>query len=338
MKRILFIAEGESRPQLRRAGTLVELLVAMSVISTMASLLLPAIQGARGSSRTIACRNNLRQIGVALLNYETAHRHFPKGAEGRYDPKLSPVNMYGLSWWADTLTHLEGGNVADKLDRTGAHVGRPMLNAHNGELANNFGPAFFFCPSSLVGHFVKSGDYQIACPSYTGISGATNFDGFIEARVSRCCRSEGQISAGGVLIPNAVVRARQISDGLAKTMIVGEQSDFAYRQNGQSEFVDAARAMGWLAGTYALKVPPQYENWLWPAYNLATIRYGLNEHRYDLAGIDLDHGANNPLLSSHPDVVNVLYCDGSVHGHNDSLDVNILKTLATRDDGASTVP
>lgn len=326
------------RLQIRRAGTLVELLVAMAIISTMATMLLPAIQGGRESARTNTCRNNLHQIGVALLNYETAHKHFPKGAEGRFDPKLSPVNMYGLSWWTDTLTHLEAGNVADKLDRTGANAGRPMLNAHNGEAANNFAPPFFFCPSSSVDRFVKSGDYQIACPSYTGISGATNHDGFIEARVSRCCRSEGQISGGGMLIPNAVIRTRQITDGLAKTMIVGEQSDFAQRQNGQLEFVDAARAMGWLSGTYAVKVPPQYEDWTWPAYNLATIRYGINEHRYDLPGIHLDHGANNPLLSAHAGIVNVLYTDGSVHGLDDSTDINILKSLATRDDGGSVTP
>jgi prepilin-type processing-associated H-X9-DG protein len=189
-----------------------------------------------------------------------------------------------------------------------------------------------------VNHFVKSGDYQIACPSYSGISGATNHDGFTETRVNRCCRSEGQISGGGVLIPNAVIRSRQITDGLAKTLLVGEQSDFAYTQTGQPIQIGAAFVMGWLTGTYALGVPPNYGSWLAPSYNLATIRYRLNEHRYELPGIDMDIGANNPLLSSHPGIVNLLYCDGSVHAVDDTLDVDLLKELATRDDAGPARP
>src|SRR6476659_2820029 len=122
------ILEAQGRIFVRRAGTLVELLVAMGIISTLAAMLLPALQGGRESARANACRNHLHQIGLALLNYEAVHKHFPKGAEGRYDPKLSPTNMYGLSWWADAMSHLEGNSVADKLDRTGANTGWPLLN------------------------------------------------------------------------------------------------------------------------------------------------------------------------------------------------------------------
>jgi prepilin-type processing-associated H-X9-DG protein len=186
--------------------------------------------------------------------------------------------------------------------------------------------------------FVKSGGYQIACPTYSGISGATNYDGFSEKRVSKCCRSDGQISAGGVLIPNAVVGQRQIPDGLAKTMIVGEQSDFAYTQNGQPVQIAGSFMMGWLTGTRALGIPPNYGSWLQPSYNLATLRYPLNEHRFDLPGIYEDIGANNPLLSAHTGIVNALYCDGSVHSLEDSLDILVLKSLATRDDGGPVVP
>jgi prepilin-type processing-associated H-X9-DG protein len=322
----------------RRAATLIELMIVMAIIGMMASLLLPATQTARESARANTCRNNLHQIGLALLNYESAHKHFPKGAEGRFDRKLSPVNMVGLSWWADALSHLEAGDVADKLDRTGANTGAAILNLRNGERANNFGPAFFYCPSSPVERFVSAGNFRIALPSYTGISGATNHDGFAETRVNRCCRSEGQIAAGGILVPNDTVRPGQITDGLAKAMIVGEQSDFAFTQTGQPVNIGPANALGWFAGTRALDAPPIYGSWLMPSYNLATVRYRLNEHRHDLPGIYFDHGANNPLLSPHPGVVNVVYCDGSVHALDDSLEIPILKSLATRDDGDSVRP
>jgi prepilin-type processing-associated H-X9-DG protein len=329
----------EGNPMLlRRAATLLELMVVMSIIGSMASLLLPATQMARESSRANSCRNNLRQIGVALLNYESVHKHFPKGAEGRFDRQLSPVNMFGVSWWADTLSYLEEGKIADRLDRKGANTGWAKLNTHNGKLADGFGPAVFFCPSSSVQQFVESGNYRIASPSYTGISGATDHDGFRETRVSRCCRSEGQISAGGILIPNATIGLRHITDGLSNTLLVGEQSDFAYTNTGEPMTVGPAFYLGWLGGTYAVGVPPNYGSWLVPSYNLATVRYRLNEHRYDLPGVYLDHGANNPLLSAHPGVVNLLYCDGSVHSVNDSLEVDLLKSLATRDDGGTSAP
>jgi len=75
-----------------------------------------------------------------------------------------------------------------------------------------------------------------------------------------------------------------------------------------------------------------------PSYNLATLRYGLNEHRYDLPGVYLDHGANNPLLSPHTGIVNLLYCDGSVHATDDAMAIGLLKSLATRDDAGAATP
>ncbi len=338
MTRVTFIVENETRLQLRRAATLVELLVVVALIGMLAGLLLPAIQAGREASRAIACRNNLKQIGVALLNYESAHRHFPKGAEGRYDRMLSPTLMYGLSWWADVLPYLEQSEVADRLDRTGAHTGWVQLNPHNGELAHGFAPEFWFCPSSSLERFVTAGGFQLAAPSYVGISGATSHDGFPETRVSPCCRSDGEISAGGVLVPNAVIRSRRISDGFSNTLLVGEQSDFAYSQDGQRWRIDGGYFNGWITGTNALGVPPNYGSSFSPSYNLATVRYVLNERRYELPGVYFDRGANNPLVSPHPGVVHLLYCDGSVHAAAESLEVIVLKSRATRDESTITTP
>lgn len=334
MTRVPLIVEGDRPSQSRRAVTLVELLAVIGILGVLVGLLLPAIQAARESSRANGCRNNLKQIGIALLNYESIHKHLPKGAEGRVDPKLAPVPMLGLSWWPEVLPHLEERGVADALDRTGAWTGWVQLNRHNGEVINGFAPAFWFCPSSSIDHFVTDDGFQVAAPSYVGISGATSHNGFLESRVSPCCRSDGEISAGGVLVPNMVIRSRKISDGLSNTLLVGEQSDFAYWQAfTKSMRIDGGYLRGWLAGTYAVGVPPNYGSSLAPSYNLATVRYALNERSYDLPGIYLDRGANNPLLSPHPRIVNLLYCDGSVHATMDSIDIVVLKSLATRDDG-----
>jgi prepilin-type processing-associated H-X9-DG protein len=318
------------------AFTLVELMVVVAVLALMVALMMPAIQASRESSRAINCRNNLKQIGTAIANYESVYKTLPKGAEGRFDRTLSPATMYGFSWWVLVLPFLEQDAIVSELDRTGANVGWAQANAHNASVANGFGPSFLFCPSSSVERFVAAGNSQIAAPSYCGISGASNEDGFDEWRVSKCCRSDGQISGGGVETPNAKIRVQQISDGLSSTLLVGEQSDYSYTQTRQVKRIGAAFANGWLTGTRALNAPPKYDDWLMPSYNLATIRYHLNERRYDLPGIYEDMGANNPLLSAHPGIVNLLYCDGSVHAMDDSLDIQILKSAATRDDGSST--
>jgi prepilin-type processing-associated H-X9-DG protein len=315
---------------------MIELLVVIAVLGIMAALLLPAIQAARESSRSMACRNNLKQFGIALIHYETVYKHFPKGVEGRFDLSLFPATMYGFSWWVEILPHLEQADLADQLDRTGVNVGYVQWNTHNGKLINGFMPSFWYCPSSPVEKSATAGGFQVAAPSYAGISGATNEDGFPESRVSKCCRSDGQISGGGLLVPNAAIQIRQVKDGLSNTLFVGEQSNYCYTTAGAPKRTAAAFVNGWLTGTHALGIPPNYGDWLTPSYNIATVRYPLNERRYDLAGIYEDIGANNPLLSAHLGIVNLLYADGSVRATADSLDLQILKAAATRDEGIAT--
>src|ERR1700759_5728156 len=89
------------------AFTLAELMVVVAILGLLIALLLPAIQAARESSRGISCRNNLKEIGLAFANYETAHRELPKGAEGKFDLTLFPASMFLFAVGVLGLPYLE---------------------------------------------------------------------------------------------------------------------------------------------------------------------------------------------------------------------------------------
>jgi prepilin-type N-terminal cleavage/methylation domain-containing protein/prepilin-type processing-associated H-X9-DG protein len=100
--------------------TLIELLVVIAIVGILVALLLPAVQRAREASRRTACKNNLKQLGVAMQNFESSRRHFPQG--GIIDKDQSTNQLFGADGiFANGLTlllgYLEETNVADRYDQ-----------------------------------------------------------------------------------------------------------------------------------------------------------------------------------------------------------------------------
>src|SRR4051794_10101929 len=97
----------------RRTGlTLVELLVVIGIIGLLLALLLPAIQAGRESSRRGDCANHLRQVGLAMLGYESAHASYPSGYLSDYTSNGTDTGP-GWGWGALVLPHIEAGEVFD---------------------------------------------------------------------------------------------------------------------------------------------------------------------------------------------------------------------------------
>src|SRR5688500_3786900 len=93
----------------KRGFTLVELLVVIAIVGVLLALLLPAVQAARESSRRQQCQNNLRQIGLGLNNYESAHKKFPAGKKWSGPPN-DPAS-FSLAWSSFLLDNLELGTL-----------------------------------------------------------------------------------------------------------------------------------------------------------------------------------------------------------------------------------
>lgn len=105
----------ERRRAFARGGfSLVELLAAMAIIGVLASLVIPAVQQAREAARRTQCRNNLRQLGIALHNYHDAHRRFPPGAVRV--PFDSGNPRYRMPFVAMLLPYIEQSAVSNRLD------------------------------------------------------------------------------------------------------------------------------------------------------------------------------------------------------------------------------
>jgi prepilin-type N-terminal cleavage/methylation domain-containing protein len=114
-----------------RGFTLVELLVVIAIIGILIALLLPAVQAAREAARRAQCSNNLKQVGLAVLNYESTEGYLPPGG------LPTATGAHGFSWWVRILRYIEDQTYSE-LDKdgslSGSSVGWVGSNTFNGSI------------------------------------------------------------------------------------------------------------------------------------------------------------------------------------------------------------
>src|SRR5262245_43020459 len=110
------VAEGGGNARLRHGFTLIELLVVIAIIAVLIALLLPAVQQAREAARRTQCKNNLMQVGLALLNYEMAGECLPPGTVAPNRPMRNEPVGYHVGWIVPLLPYLDQSNTYQHFD------------------------------------------------------------------------------------------------------------------------------------------------------------------------------------------------------------------------------
>lgn len=199
----------------RRGFTLIELLVVIAIIAILVALLLPAVQQAREAARRTQCKNNLKQLGLALHNYESTHSTFPPS---RLNPKVAIEDNPGedsayQSWTTLVLPYIDQGNVANQLDYNrawSALANRPEVSIPLQTMLCPSAPGSARQdPTWVVGAY--AGDFgsinEVKKKVYTNVMGVAD---------------PGDSGRAGALSKGVKNKIRDITDGTSNTFLLGE--------------------------------------------------------------------------------------------------------------------
>jgi prepilin-type N-terminal cleavage/methylation domain-containing protein/prepilin-type processing-associated H-X9-DG protein len=293
------------------AFTLVELLVVIAIIGMLVALLLPAIQASRESARRSQCQSYMKQIGLALLNFESARGNFPPGSVSGPFPAAGVADKSRHGWVVFLLPYLEQQSLYDQY-RWDTDAGGVSENAG----ARTVQLKFLQCPSAepdrtLDWQNPKTAEWSRnnACTDYAVVRG-----------VDPALATQGLISPvenfDGVLGINVITRVADIVDGTSRTILVAE---------------DAGRPALWQGGQEvgALMCGP------WVQWGSCQITVGgATLPGYTRPGACAINCTNDSeIYSFHPESANVLFADGSVRLLDASIDIRVLAGLVTRDGG-----
>lgn len=225
-----------TRPE-SRGFTLIELLVVIAIIAILVALLLPAVQQAREAARRSQCKNNLKQIGVALHNYHDVHLVFPCGTVPRRTTRSDArvlANYESWGWSALILPYMDQAALSENLDISGRTLNQALVAANAAGNLNDAFPALevYQCPSDTTGPRLKSGMRRFhfdgrALPNNSWRPPTSNYPGSTGGIVGdlRVPRHKNARHPKGIFYNGSAVQMRDITDGQTNTFMVGEREN-----------------------------------------------------------------------------------------------------------------
>lgn len=272
--------------------TLVELLVVIAIIGLLIALLFPAVQAARESARRSHCGNNFRQLGLALLEYESAQGCYPIGCiECSFSTSPSTGLRKRIAWNVAILPFIEHKSAWLQFD-----YNQPAKSAPNRTAVATVIPTFL-CPSTRRESFTsndRNGNGQwdpgddMGYTDYGGMYGVEGPDHNAPAESQHLLDPQSL----GVMLYEIPTRVAEITDGLAQTVIVAECAGRDYHH--QAEWANGHNCFA------------QWQD----------------------AGIN--NSSDNEIHSDHPGLAGVVFCDGHVRFLEESMEQSALLAFLTR--------
>lgn len=334
---------GLSRHRQSQHGfTLVELLVVIAIIGVLIALLLPAVQAARAAARRMSCANNLRQIALAMHNYESAKQKFP--------PSLFiGKGQYRWSAQARILPYIEQSAID-----AGFRFDEDYHDVYiNGELLKSLRVPTYICPDEARDEERLDGN---GAPRDYLLNYAVNNG------VWKVYDPKTREGGAGAFFPNAGLGTRHFSDGLSNTLMLAEVKGWQpylrdgggtatvpstpemmnftgsfKSETGHTEWIDGRVHQSGFTAAFAPNTVVRYENGGqaydvdWNSHRVTGWSDGsptahLNETEVTYAAVTSRsyHGGN---------IVNVALMDGSVNTINGDIDLTVWRAMATRDGG-----
>lgn len=351
----------------RQGFTLVELLVVIAIIGTLVALLLPAVQAAREAARMAQCKNNLRQIALAMLHYESTHRAFPAGgwsSSWTGDPNIRTGPRQPGGWIYQSLPYLEQQSIADiglglsKGDLIAAltEQGKSVVSVFNcpSRRSAKLYPTvelttwnYFPSPLAAKTDYAANGGSAFSFSGSSGPRIGSNFF-YSDCRgvYPNCDWINDQTwmdqNWNGIVGDHAGARLSDITDGAASTFLTGEK--WLYEIYYETVSVDAAADN---AHNRIARDNPGDNGSMYVGFDYDTIRVcGTrgNGNRY-IPKRDTEFDLNNPQRDKKgahyrdqfggPHQAGVVFakCDGSVNSWSFEIDPSVWVSLGARNDG-----
>lgn len=330
------------RPSKRTGFTLIELLVVIAIIAILVSLLLPAVQQAREAARRTQCKNNMKQIGLALHNYLDVNRTFPPSFVSDISTGLDTA---GGEWsvHARLLPYLEQANLYQTADLSLSYE-----DAANGGIATQKVGAYL-CPSEINDR-QRTDDTGAAVhyPVSYAFNGGT----------WRVWTNGTQSGGDGAFYPNSKLSTRDFTDGTTNTLCFGEVKAFtAYNRDsdslptGSAAPATATEVSLIISGGGSNKANSGHTEWVdgrihqtgftttLPPNSTVVVPGGERADEGDFTNCREDKSCSEPTFAAvtsrsyHTGIVNVVLMDGSVRSLSENIDLGTYRNLGARADG-----